>query len=209
MHLTDGIPIESLMKLAILLCALLLTSPARADWKPIEKIETYTVSGQSAEQLYLSIGEKGPVVGAAGSGRRVIAHTFFKLTWQRDYQPQGSACVLKSARPKLIITYTLPKPAGKLDPALQARWDRFAAGLIAHEKVHGAGIVDMVDKIVAFSTGLTAENDPGCKKVRAELTAYLDQLSRAQRQGSRDFDSKEFGQDGNMLKLIAAFLGGG
>ena len=54
----------------------------------------------------------------------------------------------------------------------------------------------------------TAENDPGCKKVRAELTTYLDQFSKAQRQGSRDFDTKEFGQDGNMLKLIAAFLGG-
>jgi predicted secreted Zn-dependent protease len=194
------------MKFVILLYALLLASPARADWKPIEKIDTYSVSGQTAEQLYLSIGEKGPVV---GSGQRVIAHTFFKLTWQRDYQPQGSACVLKTARPKLVITYTLPKPAGKLPPALQARWDVFAAGLIAHEKVHGAGIVDMVDKIVAFSTGLTAQNDPSCKKVRAELTAYLDQLSKAQRQGSRDFDAKEFGRDGNMLKLIAAFLGGG
>ncbi|CDX19193.1 conserved exported hypothetical protein [Mesorhizobium plurifarium] len=197
------------MKPALLLAALLLSTPALADWKPVEKIDTYAVSGQTAEQLYLSIGEKGPLIGTAGNARRVIAHTFFKLTWQRDYQPQGNACVLKTARPKLIITYTLPKPAGKLEPALQARWDRFAAGLIAHEKVHGAGIVDMVDKIVAFSTGLTAENDPGCKKVRAELTAYLDQLSKAQRQGSRDFDTKEFGHDGNMLKLIAAFLGGG
>ena len=197
------------MKPALLLAALFLSTPALADWKPIEKIDTYAVSGATAEQLYLSIGEKGPVVGTAGNARRVIAHTFFKLTWQRDYQPQGSACVLKTARPKLIITYTLPKPAGKLAPALQARWDAFAAGLIAHEKVHGAGIVDMVDKIIAFSTGLTAQNDPGCKKVRAELTAYLDQLSKEQRQGSRDFDRIEFGQDGNMLKLIAAFLGGG
>ncbi|MEI9405980.1 DUF922 domain-containing Zn-dependent protease [Mesorhizobium argentiipisi] len=199
------------MKPALLLAALLLSTPALADWKPIEKVETYAVSGESAEQLYLSIGEKGPVVGtdSAGNARRVIAHTFFKLTWQRDYQPQGDACVLKTARPKLTITYTLPKPAGKLAPALQARWDTFAAGLIAHEKVHGAGIVDMVDKIVAFSTGLTAQNDPGCKKVRAELTSYLDQLSKAQHQGSRDFDKIEFGRDGNMLKLIAAFLGGG
>ncbi|WP_434722176.1 DUF922 domain-containing Zn-dependent protease [Mesorhizobium sp. RIZ17] len=197
------------MKPALLLAALLLSTPARADWKPIEKIDTYAVSGESAEQLYLSIGEKGPVVGTAGNARRVIAHTFFKLTWQRDYQPQGGACVLKTARPKLIITYTLPKPAGKLGSALQTRWDTFAAGLIAHEKVHGTGIVDMVDKIVAFSTGLTAQNDPGCKKVRAELTAYLDQLSKAQRQDSRDFDKLEFGRDGNMLKLIAAFLGGG
>jgi len=195
------------MKFALFLAALLPSTPALADWKPIEKIDTYAVSGESAEQLYLSIGAKGPLVGTGGDARRVIAHTNFKLTWQRDYQPQGDACVLKTARPKLIITYTLPKPAGKLPPALQARWDTFAAGLIAHEKVHGAGIVDMVDKIVAFSTGLTAQNDPGCKKVRAELTAYLDQLSKAQRQGSRDFDKTEFGQDGNMLKLIAAFLG--
>ncbi|TGR73256.1 DUF922 domain-containing protein, partial [Mesorhizobium sp. M2D.F.Ca.ET.223.01.1.1] len=73
----------------------------------------------------------------------------------------------------------------------------------------GADIVDMVYKIVAFSTGITGENDPGCQKVRAKLTAYLDQLSRAQRQGSRDFDTKEFGRDGKMLKLIAAFLSGG
>ncbi len=144
------------MKFAILLAALLMSSPALADWKPIEKIDTYAVSGESAEQLYLSIGAKGPLVGTGGNARRVIAHTNFKLTWQRDYQPQGGACVLKTAWPKLIITYTLPKPAGKLPPALQARWDTFAAGLIAHEKVHGAGIVDMVDKIVAFSTGLTA-----------------------------------------------------
>ena len=199
----------ALMKPALLVAALLLSTPALADWKPIEKIESYAITGQTPAALYASIGEKGPVIGkdGAGNARRVIAHTNFKLTWQRDYQPQGGACVLKSARPKLIVTYTLPKPVGPLPASTQARWDSFAAGLIAHEKVHGAGIVDMVDKIVAFSTGLTAENDPGCKKVRAELTAYLDQLSKAQRQGSRDFDKTEFGQDGNMLKLIAAFLG--
>ena len=195
----------------ILLFASLLLLPApalAADWKPIEKIETYAISGQSPAELYASIGEKGPVVGN-GNAQRVIAHTFFKLTWQRDYQPQAGACVLKTARPKLIVTYTLPKPAGKLPAATQARWDAFAAGLIAHEKVHGAGIVDMVDKIVAFSTGLTVADDPGCKKIRVQLTQYLDQLSKAQRQDSRDFDRVEFGRNGNMLKLIAAFLGGG
>ncbi|OHV86517.1 DUF922 domain-containing Zn-dependent protease [Mesorhizobium sp. ORS 3428] len=197
------------MKPALLLAALLPATPALADWKPVERIEIYAISGQTVEALYVSIGDKGPMVGSAGSQRRAIAHTNFKLTWQRDYQPQGGACVLKSARPTLVITYTLPKPAGKLAPAVQARWDAFAAGLAAHEKVHGAGIKDMVDKIVAFSTGLTAADDPGCAKVRAELTKYLDQLSKAQRQASRDFDKVEFGPGGNLQKLIAAFLIGG
>ena len=200
------------MKFALLATTLLLSPPAlAAGWKPVEKIDNYAITGQSVSELYASIGAKGPVIGkdSTGTARRVIAHTNFKLTWQRDYQPQGGACVLKSARPKLIITYTLPKPATKLPGATQARWDTFAAGLIAHEKVHGAGIVEMVDKIVAFSTGLTVQDDPGCTKIRAQLTQYLDQLSKAQRQASRDFDKVEFGQNGNMLKLIAAFLGGG
>ncbi|TIQ26310.1 MAG: DUF922 domain-containing protein [Mesorhizobium sp.] len=199
------------MKPALLLATLLFSTPALADWQPVEKIETYAISGQTVEALYVSIGDRGPVIGkdSAGNGRRAIAQTNFKLTWQRDYQPQGGACVLRTARPKLIITYTLPKPAGKLAPDVQARWNAFAAGLIAHEKVHGAGIVEMVDKIVAFSTGLTVADDPGCTKVRAELTRYLDKLSKAQRQVSRDFDKVEFGPGGNLQKLIAAFLIGG
>ncbi|WP_296739397.1 DUF922 domain-containing protein [Mesorhizobium sp.] len=191
----------------LLLSTLLLSTPALAEWKPVEKIETYAISGQTPLELYMSIGEKGPVIGA--DRKRAIALTNFKLTWQRDYQPQGGACVLKTAKPKLIITYTMPKPAGKLAPAVQTRWDAFATGLITHEKEHGTGIVDMVDKIVAFSTGLTVENDPGCKKIRTQLTQYLDQLSKAQRQGSRDFDKEEFGPGGHLQKLIVAFLGAG
>ncbi|CDX20347.1 conserved hypothetical protein [Mesorhizobium sp. ORS 3324] len=196
------------MKLTLLLAALLVPSSALADWKPVETVATYAISGQTVEELYVSIGDKGPVIGkdSAGNERRAIAHTNFKLTWQRDYQPQGGACVLKTARPKLVITYTLPKPAVKLAPEVRARWDAFAAGLAAHEKVHGAGIVDMVDRIVAFSTGLTVADDPGCTKIRAELTNYLDQLSKAQRQASRDFDKVEFGPGGNLQKLIATFL---
>jgi predicted secreted Zn-dependent protease len=121
------------MKPILLLASILVPCPAlAADWKPIEKIETYAVSGQTAEELYISIGEKGPVIGA--DKKRAIALTNFKLTWQRDYQPQGGACVLKTAKPKLIITYTMPKPAGKLAAAVQARWDAFATGLITHEK---------------------------------------------------------------------------
>ena len=41
-----------------------------------------------------------------------MAYTNFKLTWSgRDYKPRGKDCVLTMGRPKLIITYALPKPA--------------------------------------------------------------------------------------------------
>ncbi|TIO10679.1 DUF922 domain-containing protein [Mesorhizobium sp.] len=192
--------------LTSLLLTCFLASPVQAGWKPIEKVETYAVSGQTGLELYTSIGERGPMVGK--SKHRVIAHTNFKLTWVRDYQPRGDACVLASARPKLIITYTLPKPNGRLPAAVQKSWEAFSAGLAAHEKVHGDTIVDMVRKIESVSVGLTVAGDPGCSKIRTELTRRLAEISQAQRQASREFDQVEFGQGGNMQLLIVNLLMG-
>ncbi|CAN7490110.1 DUF922 domain-containing protein [Mesorhizobium amorphae] len=196
--------------LFLLLAAVLAASQAHADWTPVEKVEAYAIAGQTAPELYASIGERGPLIGkdVVGKKVRVIAHTNFKLTWTRDYRPEGGACVLKTARPKLIITYTLPKPAGPLPAELQKRWDAFAAGLAAHEKVHGGQIVDMVQKIEALSVGFTVANDPGCKKIRTELTTRLSELSQAQRQASRDFDRVEFGPGGNLQQLVLGFVNG-
>lgn len=178
---------------------------AAAGWKPVETVETYAISGQSGLELYRSIGENGPNVGIA----RAIAHTNFKLTWTRDYQARGGACVLVSAKPKLIITYTLPSPTAPLPSAVQKNWEVFLAGVSAHEKVHGASIVDMVRKIEAATVGLTVPDDPQCSKIRTEMTKRLSELSQAQRQSSRDFDRVELGQGGNLQKLILALVTGG
>ncbi|WP_040593887.1 DUF922 domain-containing Zn-dependent protease [Mesorhizobium metallidurans] len=207
--------------LRYLLAACLLAPPvaqaqtaaqSKPGWKPVEKVETYAISGQTGPELYASIGERGPMIGKSPtigkSKARVIAHTNFKLTWVRDYQPRGGACVLASARPKLIITYTSPKPSKPLPAAVQKSWQVFAAGVAAHEKVHGDAIVDMVRQIEAVSVGLTVAADPGCRKIRTELTNRLSELSQTQRQASRDFDRVEFGQGGNMQRLIVGLLMG-
>ncbi|TPK89062.1 DUF922 domain-containing protein [Mesorhizobium sp. B2-4-12] len=183
----------------------LAAAAAAAGWKPVETVETYAISGQSGLELYRSIGENGPNVGIA----HAIAHTNFKLTWTRDYQARGAVCVLVSAKPKLIITYTLPSPTAPLPSAVQKNWEVFLAGVSAHEKVHGASIVDMVRKIEAATVGLTVPNDPQCSKIRTEMTMRLSELSQAQRQSSRDFDRVELGQGGNLQKLILALVNGG
>ncbi|WP_336065747.1 DUF922 domain-containing Zn-dependent protease [Nitratireductor rhodophyticola] len=182
-----------------------LPGVALADWKPVERIEPYTISGSTALDLYRSIGERGPKLGV----RRVIAYTDFKLTWRRDYRPRDDgACVLASAKPKLIITYRLPQVSGSLSPQTQAAWERFSDGVRTHERVHGEIITDMVKKIEAVSVGLRAENDPGCRKVRAKLQEHLGRLSEEQRQRSREFDRVEMGDGGNVHRLVMEFING-
>ena len=182
-----------------LVATLLFVGPAAAQgWQATERVGPYTVQGTTGLEIYRSIGERGPKLGVA----RVIAHTGFKLTWTRKYERQGNACVITVNKPKLIITYTLPKLKSQLSEPLKSSWNTFIDGVTAHEKIHGDFIKDMVKEIEAISVGMTVENDPNCQKIRPQLQARLGELSQAQRARSRDFDQVELTEGGNVHRLI-------
>lgn len=187
--------------------ALLATAqPGLAEWKAVEREAPYSIAGGTGPELYASIGERGPQVGGLF---RTIAHTTFKLTWTRDYQPRDGGCVLAGARPKLTITYTLPRPATRLSGLVRENWQTFIAGVRDHEKVHGEMIKDMVREIERASVGLRAENDPDCRKIRQDLTRRLAAISQEQRRRSREFDRAELGDGGNIHQLILRLVNGG
>lgn len=190
---------------SVVACTLSVSSFAHAEWQAVEKTRTYAISGQTGAELYASIGERGPKVGGLV---RAIAHTDFKLTWTRKYEPQGGGCTLVTAKPKLIITYTLPKPSKPLDGAMAQNWETFIAAVRRHELVHGDFIKDLVKAIEATSVGLSVDADPNCRKIRTELTRRLGELSVAQRQRSRDFDRVELSSGGNIHQLILNLVNG-
>ena len=177
---------------------------ASAGGKVIEQAKTYTVTGTTGIELYRSIGERGPKLGSS----RTIAHTGFRLTWQRDYQRRGNACVLASAVPTLVITTTLPKASGKLSPAVRESWERFVEGVTAHEAVHAGHIKDLVADIEKSTIGLTESNDPDCRKIRERMQPILGALSKAERQKQRDFDEVEFANGGAVHQLILTLANG-
>lgn len=190
----------------ILLCSvLILPFSARAEWQAVEKVQTYSIQGKTGAELYASIGERGPGTGLV----RAIAHTSFKLTWTRKYEPQRGGCTIVANKPKLIITYTLPKPGGTLPSSTASKWETFISGVQVHERVHGDHIKDMVKAIEIMSVGLHVPDDPGCRRIRTELTARLGVLSQEQRQKSRDFDRLELSNGGNVHQLILNLVNGG
>jgi predicted secreted Zn-dependent protease len=174
------------------------------DWQPVERVKHYGISGATPIELYTAIGETGPKIGAA----RAIAHTGWELKWRRDYQPEGRACALKSAIPFLTITYTLPKPKTKLtgDPA--RLWKAFIDGITAHEKIHGADIIAMVDEIIAATVGLKVDNDPACKLIRAEVLKRVEAANEAYKAKARAFDQAEMAKGGNVQQLILGLVNG-
>jgi predicted secreted Zn-dependent protease len=178
-------------------------SAAHAGGEIREQVENYAISGKTGIELYRSIGENGPKAGVS----RAIAHTNFKLTWSRKYESQDDGgCTLVAARPRLIITYTLPKPAGDLPAGTRRSWTTFIEGVRAHEKVHGVHIREMVAEIEAATIGFSVADDPKCQKIRKAITPSLSQASLRQRERSRDFDRAEMADGGNMHRLILALV---
>ena len=180
------------------------TASVAADWQAVEQIKTYSISGTTGAALYEAIGARAPEAG----GGLAIAHTSFKLTWTRIYEPQGTACAITVAKPKVIITYTLPKPSGRLSPDVADSWGRFIRGVEKHERVHGEFIKDLVQQIQDFSLGLRVDNDPGCQKIRQVLTARLGELSKAERAKNVEFDRVELNPGGNVHQLILSLVNG-
>ncbi|WP_430306505.1 DUF922 domain-containing Zn-dependent protease [Rhizobium sp. 0TCS1.26] len=180
------------------------STASAADWQAVEQIKTYAIKGKTGAELYAAIGERAPSAG----GGLAIAHTSFRLTWTRTYTPDGSACVITVARPKVIITYTLPKPASRLSPEVAQSWARFIEGVETHERVHGDFIKTLVQQIQDFSLGLRQENDPGCQRIRQVLTTRLGELSRAERAKNVEFDKVELNPGGKVHQLILALVNG-
>ena len=192
------------MKRLFILLPLLATPALAAEWQPKEQVKTYAISGTTPIELYQSIGENGPLI---GGGRRTIAVTNWDLKWRRNYQPEGSACVLKSALPFLTITYSLPKPSAKLTGAA-AGWKNFINGIAAHEKVHGKDIIAMTEEIIANTAGLRVESDPDCKLIRAEVLKRVQAAADGYKAKARAFDSIEMSDGGNVHRLILEFVNG-
>ncbi|WP_274628024.1 DUF922 domain-containing Zn-dependent protease [Arvimicrobium flavum] len=185
-----------------------LSSPAAAaEWQATEVVKTYSIAGATGQELYASIGERGPTVGK--SGGRTIAHTTFDLKWSRKYVPQADgSCRLVSAKPWMTITYTLPKPSAKLPAGTRERWATFIDGLQRHEKVHGDHMKEMVDRILATTVGVTVPNDPKCQKIRQQLQQPLSEASLEQRRRSAEFDRVEMSDGGNVHRLILGLING-
>jgi predicted secreted Zn-dependent protease len=198
---------RTVLALTLALVASPLAAQEPGAWKPVEKIERYAISGQTELDLYKSIGEKGPMV--RGGKVRAIAYTDFKLTWTRRYENDANGgCRIAENTPNVTIIYRFPKPTGKLSPSVKANWATFEAGIETHERQHGQFIMQMVRRMVAETSGLSAANDPSCKQVRAELTRRLGAAFKEKSGKDAAFDKAEMGDGGTVRRLVMTFVYG-
>ena len=100
---------------------------ADARLRVTETTKYFAVSGMSVPELLDSLRR---------SHSNFDAETHWDVSVNHTWRQSGKTCRMTSVDVALKLTVLLPKLATKVPPDVQARWDKFLAGVIVHENGH-------------------------------------------------------------------------
>ncbi len=121
-----------------MLAAASLTGAASAQEIDVsERVEFYSVRGDSPEALLREMQAKGPT-GVLDLGRRYFAQADSSVSWSYQYENTPLGCAVDTAEVVVETTYTYPLWEGreKASARLNAYWDHFLSRLEIHERGH-------------------------------------------------------------------------
>lgn len=149
----------------------------KVDLSPA-KVETYTISGSSEDELRLQMNELGPI---ADDGVRYDAVTRWWVEWSWPPDRYGS-CDLANASVSYTILVQLPywSPPTEVSTRLVEKWNRYLEALTEHEKTHVENVTDYVPLVEQAVVNAT------CESANSAAYAVLDDL----REVDRIYDDK-------------------
>jgi len=197
------------MRMLVLFCVAIATAggivgTASAGVKTLAKTRTYDITGRTGAGLVLAMNRSGP---KQGFMTHAIAQTGYTVDWAFDLGQDKGVCRLRQASGTINLTYTYPRVASTLTPALQKRWNRFFTGVRAHEGTHGRIAGQMMQAAEQSVRGLKFANDPQCSKTRTEARRRIEATYKVYEAKQVAFDRREHSDGGHVERLVEALVG--
>jgi predicted secreted Zn-dependent protease len=174
-------------KLAVLAAVLAATlSSSLAEAKPKTVYKNYTIAGNNAGEVLVSMIRRGPVVG----GVKAYATTLADFSQRGDMVGNAQTCRVKSYQ--FIGNFTITTPRLKNERALQgssrAAWETFSKFLTRHEETHRAIWLQCG---AAHEAQVRKLSGPNCRVVEAKARKLWEKTRNACRRKHEAFDAAE------------------
>lgn len=184
--------------LAVLSC-LAVAGPVLADIKVNTKTTSYPIVGRNGYDLLKQMDRKGPKHGFL---TRAIAQTRYAVRWNIAWKSDGRGCRVENAAAVLDVTYSYPRVASKMNPALGKRWNTFLRGVKKHEEMHGAIARRMVTAAEKSIANISFRHDSDCRTARAEVKRRVSAVYAKYEAEQIAFDAREHRDGGNVARLV-------
>lgn len=165
----------------------------------------YRISGGTGDALLDAMDRRGPKQGLL---TRAIAQTSYTISWSIDWQEKAGRCRVASVTADLAIKYNYPEVSGTMRPELERRWNRFMAGVRAHEETHGRIARQMVRAAEKSVSGVASPDDRSCRKAQAEVKRRVAAVYAEYEARQQAFDRVEHAGGGHVERLVARLAGG-
>lgn len=196
------------MRRTVLTCLIVigtLCAPeAWAGTRAIVQTRTYDIKGSSGTAFIEAMDSKGP---KHGFMTHAIATTAYTVDWDLGGGQDNAFCRLRRVNGTLNLFYTFPRVGSPMTPALKRRWNRFFAGVRAHEQTHGRIAREMMRATERSIAGLRVANDPSCDRTRREARLRIKTVYAEYEARQNAFDRREHSDGGHVEHLIAALIG--
>lgn len=185
------------------LSSLISSGHALAEVKISTKTATYAIVGRTGADLLVQMDRKGPKHGFL---TRAIAQTRYTVKWDIDWKSDGRDCRVRDAVATVAITYTYPRVASNLSPALRRKWNAFLRGVRQHEEMHGTIARRMVTAAEKSVASVAVKRDPNCRVARKEAKRRVAVAYAKYEAQQRAFDEREHRGDGNVAALVERLM---
>ena len=195
-----------LMVLASLAAIATLCGPAAvamADTKLLIKTKTYDIAGATGAALVEAMDRKGP---KHGFMTRAIADTSYSVKWDLSMSRTDGVCRLRQVEGVLDLTYTYPRLASPVSPALERRWKRFFAGVRTHEETHGRIAQSMMRATARSIRDLKLADNWFCTGTRHEARRRINAAYAEYEAKQNAFDAREHRAGGHVEHLVDALV---
>lgn len=155
----------------------------------VETTRPYDFFGARASEAGNSLRQRLLVINDhEGRQRRFTGQTDWHIEWRPCYEAVQNGCRIGGVVSQVHVTYTLPRWADRASapPGLRDRWDRYIAGLTAHEKGHGAVAVEVARHIERELVGL--HDNESCNAVSLRAAAKVEAVMQRGEDMQRAYD---------------------
>lgn len=143
-----------------------------------KSVEYYDVKGWDAAFIHNEMDAKGP--NDRNSGKRVWAHTRWRVNWKFSYDEQSISCRITKIDTDVRLSFVVPKwvERNKAPESVQKKWDAFYAALQKHEFNHAQHGIKAAQEIEALVGSLgkkrlcSQAKDEASEKARVIIDKY-------------------------------------
>ncbi len=189
-----------------LLCAI---APSQAKILLKEKTSYYSVSGNTGQELFNNMLEKGPKI--EGKAGHFLATTEIEYDIKNfTMNVRNGRCVTKDFELVVSAKYTYPKwrGSGKASKSTRNAWKKFSQEIVYHEEQHVKIAMDVAKDMAKILKNAKGRISRSCSNISTGLSFKAMQVGWKHKRLQKSFDRRELRRGGRgynaQVQLIKA-----